>query len=258
MSVAGTHALIARGCASCVGVIGALVLVGNVAVARVEPRAEQGELEPVGKYAELFLEHPKVSGNLLVGLRWMSPGGSFDPDRVGLSKAGGKGTGLVCVGVMSKDGRYTAENLYDLANSPAPAPLLQSKTEYGKELRGYRVDEIAVIIRAASSCDTADSKVVIPATVMPADGGQIASGRRELLAFVNADPERVGMSLIDSRGDVSASGSCVAAGAGVHIAYSTVCALTVPDKLASAGLKLRLSIKERFKTVPTDYRLLLP
>ena len=52
----------------------------------------------------------------------------------------------VCVEVMSKDGRYTAENLYNLAASMVPAPRLAAQTKYGDRLRGYLTDDIAVII----------------------------------------------------------------------------------------------------------------
>ena len=48
-----------------------------------------GPLKPVAPYAELFIDNPKVSGNLLVGLRWGGPGAQdntfFDPDNVGLT-----------------------------------------------------------------------------------------------------------------------------------------------------------------------------
>ena len=93
---------------------------------------------------------------------------------------------------------------------------------------------------------------------MPKEGAPATPSRRELLAFVNGEPDRVGVSLINSNRQSLASAGCQAAGSGVHIAYSAVCTLAVPDAAPMAGLRLRLSVKERFKTVPTDYTLLLP
>lgn len=227
-------------------------------VGRSAAQQRSDVLEPLAQYAEVFLEDPKVSGNLLVGLRWASEPGAFDPDNVRVPWSRSNKASRVCVEVMSKDGRYSAENLYNLGDSVVPSPRLKSETKYGDRLRRYPTDDMAVLVREAASCGVAAAKAVLPATVTAGKTATGSSSRRELLAFVNADPERVGVSLRDGRDQIITSGNCRVAGGGVRIAYSAVCSLTVPDNAPSAGMLLRLDVKERFRTVPTNYMLLFP
>ena len=211
-------------------------------------------LPPIGTYNEVYLDNPKVSGNNLVGLRWSSSEKHFDPNSIHVRVTNASAIGLVCVEIISKDGRYTSENTYDLTKSKAVAPGFQSHTRYPDKLTGYSSDDVSVIVSKAP-CEAAQIRPIIPAFL----NGDRSSrpSNTELRAFVNADPARVSIAIIGPDKSQVASGTCSPAGGGVQIAYSAECSITMPPTLQGQVL-LHLSQKERFKTVSTDYPVLLP
>ena len=200
---------------------------------RTAPNAESLELADVSAvYVERYLDNPKVSGNLLVGLRWASRVGSdanspFDPANVRLLRPDTRETQKACVEIASKDGRYTAQNVYVVPPNVARAPRLTVKTRYKRELTSYKLDDIAVLIRVTDACDSASFGNLIPALPLRRDAPvptNAATERGVLVAEVNADPERVALSLARD-GVVVAAGGCTPVAEGVRIAYSAVCAL---------------------------------
>lgn len=211
-------------------------------------------LPPIGRFSEVYLENPKVSGNNLVGLRWLSQEHAFDPNSVHVVVANAQAIGRVCVEVVSKDGRYSSENVYDLSRSQTPAPGFKSPTSYKPELTAYATDDVSVIVRKAP-CDTGQLTPIIPAFLSSSPTDRPSSS--ELRAFANADPARVSMTLVDRTGEPIATGRCSPAGSGVKIAYAAQCAIHVPITLGGE-FWLRVSQKERFKTVQTDYPIVLP
>ncbi len=219
-----------------------------------------GPLKPVAPYAELFIDNPKVSGNLLVGLRWGGPDGRddtfFDPDNVGLALPRGIQLSNVCVDIVSKDGRYTAENLYEVG-SAGTHPTLGGEHDFRRRLQTYRIDDMAVMVRLSASCDGGDTDVLVPAIVTPASAGLGSAARDRLVAYVNADPAKVRLSLLGR--DMSALAAdmrCADPGPGVRIAYSAVCVIVPKAPLPDTRMTLRLATRERFRTVNTDFALL--
>ena len=213
-------------------------------------------LLPIGGYMETYLPNPKVSGSLLVGLQWGGVGGYFDPHDVRLQLPAAVTGGHACVDLASKDGRYVAENLYTVAPAGGQARL-DAKTQYESQLSTYPADDVGVVIRAGKTCDD-EACSIIPAFVVPLHADAVQSTRR-LVADVNADAELVTAGLLGPDGaGIPANTACVAAGAGVQIAYSTVCTIDLQVALPRSGVVLRLQTKERFKTISNDFTLLTP
>ena len=214
------------------------------------------ELHPIGKYTEMYLQNPKVSGSLLVGLRWAGPDGNYDPHNIRLSLPTHVPGSRACVDVVSKDGRYTAENLYAVASTSRQV-LLNASTQFEQELNDYQAGDVGIIVHAGSDCESEEGGI-IPALVVPLHTYP-GSGREGFIADINADPELVSAKLVNLDGvELPARSACVAAGGGVHIAYSSVCTITPTSDLPRSAIKLRLLIKERFTTVNNDFTLLLP
>jgi hypothetical protein len=217
------------------------------------------------RYFDLYLQNPKVSGNLLVGVRWAradeirkSPGG-FDWKNVRLVVPAGLQAQSACVDIASKDGRYTAENLYAVPPDAARQPRLDATTKFESELGHYSIDSIAVLIRTVPTCDAAEFGKIIPAVLVPrgADASAAISAVPALVVDVNADPSRVTLSMQNNAGGGELDAKCESAGEGVSISYSTTCTFRPATRLVGGQYKLRLKTKERFKTVPTDFDLLI-
>jgi hypothetical protein len=217
-------------------------------------------------YVDFYLQNPKVSGNLLVGVRWAraddtgkSPA-SFDPKNVRLVVPAGLRVRSICVDITSKDGRYTAENLYAVPPDAARQPRLDAKTKYEPVLGRYDIDSIAVMIRTVPTCDAAEFGWIIPAVLVPhgADISAAISAVPALVINVNADPERVTLTLNPrDASDGKLEAKCESTAKGVSISYSTACTFRPATRLVGGEYNLHLEIKERFKTVPTDFHLLI-
>jgi hypothetical protein len=217
-------------------------------------------------YVDFYLQNPKVSGNLLVGVHWARADdtgkslASFDPKNVRLVLPAGLQARSICVDITSKDGRYTAENLYAVPPNAARQPRLDARTKYEPELGHYDIDSIAVMIRAVPTCDAAEFGRLIPAVLVPrgADISAAISTVPALVVYVNADPDRVTLTLnpADASGG-KLDAKCESAAKGVSISYSTACTFRPATRLVGGQYKLHLEIKERFKKVPTEFDLLI-
>lgn len=214
-------------------------------------------------YVDNYLQNPKVSGNLLVGVRWAGPEEPaaaplrFDPRNVRLIVPAGLPARSACATIASKDGRYSAENLYVVPPDVVRQPRLDArpKERYESLLGNYDVESMAVMIRATPSCDAAEFGSIIPALLVPR-GGDVSSATSvlpRLIVDVNADPVRVSLSLLDIRNTKILDAACGKAGGGVQISFSTVCTFSPATRLPAGKYRLRLATKERFRTVSTDF-----
>jgi hypothetical protein len=218
------------------------------------------------QYVERFLDNPKVSGNLIVGVRWASADenpaahGNFDARNVHLVIPARLSAKRACVNITSKDGRYSAENLYALPADVVREPKLDADTKYKIQLsENYSIDSIAVLARTGSSCDTAEFGEIIPAVLVP-NGVELSaalSAVSTLVVDINADPESVELSL-QKKGGLGLSATCESAGEGVRISYSTICKFYPRIRLESGEYGITLIIKERFRKVKTpEFKLLV-
>ena len=205
-------------------------------------------------YFERYLDNPQVSGNLLVGVRWARADenpdapGKFDPSNVHLILPTRLPARTACVEVNSKDGRYSAENLYAVPPNVGREPALDAKSQFENKLK-YNIDNIAVLIRTGS-CAATNSGKVIPAVLVPT-GTEVSaaiSAVPALVVAVNADPGSVELTL-RKNGAPELRAVCESAGESVNISYSAVCRFHPDKKLESGEYDLILSVKERFKTV---------
>jgi hypothetical protein len=228
--------------------------------------AQQGDvLTPVsGEFNELYLQNPKVSGSLLVGVLWDAPQGTYDPQKILVSLPSQSNISNICVELASKDGRYTAEGLFDVPKGVTRQkeigrPLrLKYKTKYGAKLREYQVSDIAVLVREAVSCGAINAGRVLPAIVMPSGSANLKASpdSRKLVIYLNADPDRIHIAL-QPLGGIEPKADCKGVGESVHIAYRARCTLVLPEILAQQNYELEIRKTESFKTVPTKFSIWL-
>ena len=152
--------------------IGTACAAGMVAAAFLIPTRVVAEgllnLSPsagVEAFQEEFSETAKVRGSLLGGLSYVAPERPLNVDEVFVATKGAKGSGSVCVQIMTADGRYSATNLYDATGPFEEAPALAFSTRYRSELERYDSSEFLVLVTQTDDCSrTADGEIV-PAIV---------------------------------------------------------------------------------------------
>lgn len=214
--------------------------------------ARGADVQLVGnEYFETYVANPKVSGKLLVGLRWADGGGEFSPAalRIGVSDAlSGK---RVCVSVKSRDGRYSSTNLYQMAAvreaRPSPATF-EMRSKFRDTLAQYRLDDMAVLVRMVEDCFSGEDGVYVPAA---------GAGGRVLSAAINADPALIKLKLSRAGGEVGHFLDCKAAESKTNIAFTTLCRWEVPADAAPGEYGLDIGVRERFQQVFTHFALRL-
>ena len=183
-------------------------------ISRVNPRTD---------YVETFGD-PKVSAlSLLVGLAWGPPKTSlpFKPDEVGILLTPALQNLKACVEISSQDGRYFAQNLYQLPNRPG-AGTFDAPSKHVKELHNYPVVEMAVSIRLVDDCNSADRSLRVPARITP----DVSSPA--LVAYLNADAQHLTVSL-RKKGTSELIGSiCESTPERNNISFSSSCTFTNP------------------------------
>lgn len=208
-------------------------------------------LEGTGRFREQFhgASPVRVSGNLLVGVS-LAGEGAFQPGDVRVSLPEAPATGRLCLGVASRDGRYFAENLYRFqARHDAPLPFY-FPTEYLKEIREYRRDDVAVLIRDTERCDSATLGTILP--------GIETSGRPDRLrVFLNAPAARARVSLLVGDMEVAPMQGCAADRDRNSLAFSAICTITLPSTPISGQPVLLIQVRERMDTAVTRVPLRL-
>lgn len=209
-------------------------------------------------YVESFVGKPKVSGNLLVGLRSGEAAGSFNPKAVGLyvtPKVGGRSA---CVDISSRDGRYYAQNTYGMPTASGNFAPFDADTKYSEQLSHYDLKDIAVTVRLVGDCNAPDEGEIIPAVVGTQSRAPASSLRnRSLLAFVNAEPDRLKVVLLRNGIEVSAA-ECKSDPTAVQIAFTSSCEFKENDGLAPGSYDLLIRVRERFAWRDSHFSVQLP
>lgn len=205
------------------------------------------------KYVETFVQDPRVSGSLLVGLAWGLPEGSpeaktvakFDAEQVGIFLFPILRGRKACVEVSSQDGRYFAQNLYELPDMQGPEDF-DASTHYREQLNHYSVSEMAVSIRLVNDCNSAEQGSLVPARMNngPVNASDANGGGRPLLAYFNADSQRLTVSLQRKGAAEPIRGNCRTEESAVKISFSSACKFYGPPP---GDYELIVELQERFK-----------
>src|SRR5262249_44932883 len=123
--------------------------------------AEDHLLQLVEPFFEAFFDGTPQSwgtrgvvGASIVGLRLDEQARPFNPRSVRiLLGENAPRPQLLCARFLSRDGRYFARGRYKLTDTNDPAPLLDFKTRYGQQLKGYSTTDLAMLAVAGESCD---------------------------------------------------------------------------------------------------------
>lgn len=116
-------------------------------------------LRPVGAVQETFQKRIPVGGRIVVSVSAVDPPGRVDPRSLWALIPVDPGR-VLCVNLLSADGRYQAQVEYDLAGV-APGPhRLEFPTKYAPELSGFSTADFGVLAMGVDDCNSFDGSQV--------------------------------------------------------------------------------------------------
>jgi hypothetical protein len=138
---------------SAVCVLARIALVTLLCAAVTDGAAQT--LQPRGPLKERLYNRVPVSGAVVVGLRAQPTEGHVDPHNL-WALIPEHLESLLCVSLVSPDGRYEGSAEYEIAGMSPGRYRLQFPTRYAAQLRGFVADEFGTFAVASSSCSSAD------------------------------------------------------------------------------------------------------
>jgi hypothetical protein len=210
------------------------------------------------QYVESFVGKPRVSGNLLVGLRFGEPAGNFDPTAVGLYVTPAVVGRSACVDISSRDGRYYAQNAYLMPSASGIFLPFEVDSKYLDQLSHYDLKDIAVTVRLVGDCNAPEEGELVPAVASTQSSPPASSPRnRSLVAFVNAEPDRLKVVLLRKGLEASAA-ECRSDPTAVQIAFTSSCEFRGNGALAAGSYDLLIRVRERFAWRDSHFSVQLP
>ncbi|CAN1553653.1 hypothetical protein MCEMSEM23_02296 [Rhabdaerophilaceae bacterium] len=192
-----------------------------------------------------------VSGNLLAGVQIGGSLGKFNPNSIQVSISDPPSAkNSICLSVASRDGRYSAKNVFHSAPKPGITEF-DFQSRFRKELMNYDDNLIAILVRESENCEGTDFGFVLPRIVSN------SAGANSLLVAVNAAAERTSVALLRDGAEIAKS-ACKADKTKVSMAFSAVCRFDEASALRSGEYVLDIRIRERFEIVSRQYSLRLP
>ena len=209
-------------------------------------------------YVESFVGKAKVSGNLLVGLRYGETAENFDPKAIGLvitPKVGGR---AACVDISSRDGLYFAQNMYNIPVASGNLVPFETGTAYSAKLSQYNIGDIAVTVRLINDCNSPDEGEIVPAIVnSPFKSIVKSSHNPPLVALENAEPDRLRVALFKN-GVEAATATCSSDPNAVQISFTSSCEFKGSSALAPGSYDLLIRVRERFASRDSHFSVQLP
>lgn len=198
-------------------------------------------LAEAGAFKETFYDTPPTAqrgifvGASIVGLRVDGPPRNFDPAAVHLL-IGDKPdpSDTLCVKIVSRDGRYSAQARYRIAAEGGPAPLIEFKTRYAKELMAYSASDMAISAQAAKTCTDMKSSRLLAADM----GG--AAFDKKLVVQLSAGDARVRAQLGQDMKPLGPAVVCEPPASGARIGFTAECRLAFPETLKPGNYQLSI------------------
>jgi hypothetical protein len=169
---------------------------------------------------------------LLVGIRLSNTDSRFDPASIRVALGGDKAaSGNICVRIITRDGRYSATATY-LSQTRFKAPAIDAPTRYARELKVYRVSDLAVTAFVAPNCDIARAGELYATIIGKPENGS------SLIVHVNASTSRIRAQLLKGGKESGAPVMCQQVEKTPRIGFTDECRLQAPDQAGTYRLVL--------------------
>lgn len=207
----------------------------------------------LNSFRENFDEAVPVTGNIVVGLRMGNGSGKVSTDDTFLAPPEGMN---VCVRAVTKDGRFSASNVYRFANpeqvsraaAAGKAHLLPVTRSYKENLSKYAIDDLAVsaFTESKEGCNPG----VTP--YLPQIVGS-ATGTAALTVFVNSGGRTTRLTHNSSKTTVP----CNPLPNGARIAYNQKCVIEAA-RLNEGINNFTLVLDDDFRDETVDFSVVIP
>ncbi len=217
-----------------------------VLIAAVSGAAAQevSRLPVAGKFSEHFSSGPvKVSGVLVVGVLLGRLDFAFTPANLQVDLITRPLSGKLCLSVNSRDGRYSAENLYDIPAKIARNSGFEFQSAHLAQIGAYSHADMAVLVRDVADCTSREFGVVLPNLISSSDQ------RDHLTFFINGVPERVSVRMSGPSGAFGVAQPCIGKRDATSIAFSAQCSVLLPAGPLGGVYEAEISLRERFETM---------
>ena len=157
-----------------------------------------------------------TSGGVLVGLSLVGAGPSsapFDLDRLELAMLPNRNS--MCIKIISRDGRYTADGAYRLTGTTYLPVTASTGWQYRKELSVYNYNDIAPISYSSQRCAKAAAREFRPA--------KLSANPSRLIAHINSQRSTSLQARLMKGDEVASVGECSKPGSGASRAFDSIC-----------------------------------
>lgn len=190
-----------------------------------------GAISPVGSPRETFLSAAQISGSVIVGIQLQGAVAKERPHLSGVLPAAWQGRSM-CVRLTSSDGRYVAEQGYDIgAGWAGGLAALPYGTAYLAQLQHYSASDMAVRI-TLGNCSSPEATFAVAGWDIGEAGG--VEGAMLMVNSFRADE----VYLIDRASGLDLP--CHAVAGGPRTSFDTYCPL--PLHLLRGSGQLRIEV----------------
>lgn len=213
-------------------------------------------------FNEWFDQNPKINnaGRILVGLKWAGSIGAFDIRRIAVHLAPALKGQTACVDIATEDGRYRAQNLYDIPASVGDVALLATGRPDLKLSSPYRTDAVAVAARLIRDC-RADEAAAFLLPVLGIADGKVSSvpieRARRLIVNLHGEPQQLTVRLRRDGHEIGRAEGCKSRTDAVLVGYSSSCAIELSEPVATGQHELEVLHRQRFETSRTVYPVVI-
>ncbi|RLA55975.1 MAG: hypothetical protein DRQ98_03640 [Gammaproteobacteria bacterium] len=214
-----------------IGLLALLTLLGFGAFTRAEELVAE-LLDPKDEgLQEAYNEEVPVSGRVIAGVSLV---GATLPGELVIFPLAASAGDKVCVQIMSRDGRYWAENNFLLPDGALDGPIqLRYDSRYADELQAFESSDLAILSHLGACDDPANDKYVLNSR------SKLADEARALFVFVNSARADTYAGVMN-RPDREKPQKCRRIVEGRRTGYDTICKIALRED--DAGLK-NLEIK---------------
>ncbi|PLX59915.1 hypothetical protein [Sedimenticola selenatireducens] len=200
---------------------------------------------------ESYTDDVPVSGRVVAGVMLM---GMANSGNMVIYPSGVEAGSRVCVQVTSRDGRYWAENNFLLPSNTADdeqpkinEPVsLQYDTEYEDELKGFKLDELA-ILSYTHDCDHSRENSYFPAT-----RNGFSGEKKRLRIYINSGRADSYVRVENPIEGNNKSRMCRRFTEGRRTGYDTVCEIPWSSNLTLKPLKVDIYRRKYDKNLPKE------
>jgi hypothetical protein len=206
---------------------------------RAEEQGPALELANAPGFTERYAGNTQVNGQFLSGLAYAgkTSAGAFADLKIGLLRDIAAAPSMLCVRVVTDDGRYWAANMYRANGAFDVPPKVPISTKYAEQLDVYGADSVLMLATLAEDCNEAVGKVYVPGII----GGK--SPEPKLVAYVNVSQSKVSASLQADDKSLIEKGNCRKPAGGPRVTYSHVCEIAVPGSMKGKTVELVVGVK---------------